>query len=140
MPILGDSVSIFQLAFGVNAVLPVLISDFETVRDDAADSVLRKIKEFQPQFVLKEEDRFEFVDFTFKSVAGLRHARIVTRLIGALSLVLCALSLVALCWSALRPKEEISSARLFAFVGATLIVGPALYVARNEYLKWFYRI
>lgn len=139
MPTLGDSVSIFQLAFGVNAVLPTLISGFEKVRDDAADSVLSKIKEIQPEFEVKEEDRFEFVDFIFNSVARLRYARIGTRLIGGLSLVFCALSLIALYWAALRPKEEISATRLFEFVTATLIVGPALYFARNEYLKRFYR-
>lgn len=117
----------------------MLISRFEKVRDDAADSVLCKIKEIQPESEVKEEDRFEFVEFVFKSVARLRHARIITRVIGGLSLVFCALSLTALCWAALRPHDEMSATLLFGFVTATLIAGPPLYLARNECLKRSYR-
>jgi O-antigen ligase len=139
MPTLSASSSIFQLAFGVNAVLPVLISDFEAVRKDAAESFLEKIKEYHPEFELKQEDRINFVDFTFNSSTGLRRARIITRLTGFISLVLCGLSLVALCGSALEPDQQISSSLFFAFVGATLIVGPIFYFARNQYLQSFYR-
>jgi hypothetical protein len=139
MPTLAASTSIFQLAFGVNAVLPVLISDFEAVRKQAADSILQKIKEYRPDFQLKERDRIDFVDFTFQSTRGLRHAGIITRLTAFISLALCGLSLAALCWSALKPDQQISSQEFFVFVGATLIGGPVLYFARNYFLKWLYK-
>jgi len=140
MPTLSASNSIFQLACGVNAVLPVIISDFETVRKEAADSLLRKIKEYCPDFELKERDRIDFVDFSFRSTTGLRHANLITRFTALTSLVLCGLSLTALCWAALKPDQEVSSKLFFTFVGVTLVGGPLLYVSRNAYLKWLYRL
>jgi hypothetical protein len=135
---LSASNSVLQLAFGVNAVLPVLISDFQVVRNEAADSLLRKIKEYRPDFELKERDRIAFMDFTFRSSRGLRFARLVTHVTGFLSLALCGLSLAALCWSAVRPNEQISSKLFLVFVGVTLIGAPSFYLARNLFLKWFY--
>ncbi len=140
MPTLSASASVFQLAFGINAVLPVLISDFENVRREAADSLLRKIREHRPDFVLKERDRIDFVDFTFRSSTGLRHAKTITLTSGLTSSLLCALSLSALCWAAFRPDEQISPKLFLWFVGLTLIVGPLFYVMRNRYLKWLYSV
>ncbi len=140
MPTLSASNSVFQLACGVNAVLPVLISDFERVKEEAADTLLRKIKEYCPGFELKERERIDFVDFSFRSTVGLRHAHIITRITVIISLVLCGISLAALCWAALKPDHEVSSGLFFAFVGITLIGGPLLYIARDAYLKWLYSI
>jgi hypothetical protein len=138
MPTLSASSSVFQLAFGVNAVLPVLISGLEGVREKAADSLLRKIKEYRPEFEIKERDRIDFVEFTFRSSRGLRYARIITYVTVFISLIFCGLSLAALCWSALEPGQEFSSDLFFAFVGTTLIGGPLLYIARNRFLRWLY--
>jgi hypothetical protein len=140
MPRLVDCSSIFQLAFGVNAVLPAVLAEFELVRREAAESLLRKIKEYRPDFQLKERDRIDFVDFTFRSSRGLRHARTVTRLTAFISVAFCGLSLVALCLAALNPEAQLSFKRLLAFVGMTLIIGPLVYIARNSYLKWLYRV
>ena len=140
MPTLSNCSSIFQLAFGVNAVLPALIADFEFVKKEAANSLLRKIRESRPDFELKERDRIGFVDFVFQSSSGLRHARLVTRATACISLAFCGVSLVALCMAALKPEARLSSTRLFEFVGMTLIFGPLFYIARNSYLKWLYRV
>jgi hypothetical protein len=139
MPKLTDCNSIFQLAFGMNAVLPAVIADFEFVRNEVADSLLRKIKECLPQFELKERDRIDFVDFTLRSSRGLRHARTITRLTAFISVAFCAISLVALCLSALNPEAQLSRGWLFAFVATTLVVGPLFYIARNSFLKWLYK-
>lgn len=140
MPTLGASNAVFQLAFGVNAVLPILIADFEQVRKQAAESFLSKIKEHRPDFALKEQDRIDFVDFAFRSSRGLRHARMLTYITILVSLLFCGFSLVALCWAAQQPEREISSRLFYWFVGVTLIGGPSFYVARNSYLKWLYRV
>jgi hypothetical protein len=138
MPTLSSSNSLFELAFGVNAVLPMLIDEFTVVREQAAESILRKINEYRPDFKLKERQRLRFVEFTFKSSPGLRHSKMVTYITGLISVVLCALSLSALYWSALDPNREYSSKLLFVFVGLTLVFGPLFYVVRNYYLKWLY--
>jgi hypothetical protein len=140
MPTLSASNSIFQLAFGVNAVLPSLISDFESTRKEAADSLLRKIKHYCPDFELKEQERVDFIDFSFRSTAGLRHGRAVTHATAFISLLLCAFSLAALCWAALKPEEQVSTKFFLEFVGVTLVGGPLLYVGRNAYLKWIYSV
>jgi len=57
MPTLTASTSIFQLAVGVNAILPALISDFEAVRDQVAELFMRQIREHDPDFNVKECDR-----------------------------------------------------------------------------------
>ena len=140
MPTLSSANTVFQLAFGVNAVLPVLVADFERVRTEAAHSLLRKIKEYRPDFELKERDRLDFVDFTLRSSPGLRSARLVTHLTALLSLAFCGLSLAALCWAALSPEHQISSKLFFTFVALTLIFGPLFYIARDRYLVWLYKV
>lgn len=140
MPTLSASASVFQLAFGINAVISVLISDFESVREEAADSLLRKIREYRPDFDLKERDRIDFIDFTFRSSRGLRHAKAITWLNVFFSLTLCALSLAALCWSAFRPDQQISSKLFLWFVALTFFAGPFFYFIRNRFLKWLYSV
>jgi hypothetical protein len=140
MPTLSASTSVFQLAFGINAVISVLISEFENVRKEAADSLLRKIREYRPDFDLKERDRLDFMDFTFRSSRGLRHAKAITWINIFFSLMLCALSLACLCWAALRPDEQISSKLFLWFVVFTFFVGPLFYFIRNRLLKWLYSV
>jgi hypothetical protein len=140
LPTLSSSTSIFQLAVGVNAALPVLISDYERMRDRAAESMLRKIHELNPDFELKERDREEFISFTLRSIAGLRHAQRLTHYVVALSITLSAIALIALCWAAIDPDQVISIKQLLTFVGVTLIAGPAFYVLTNRHLKWLYSI
>jgi hypothetical protein len=140
MPTLSASNSLFELAFGVNAVLPVLISDFERIKEQAAESLLRKLKECRPHFELKERDRVDFVDFAFRSNVGLRHAHWATRIVSVLSIVFCIASLGALVWSAHSPDQQVDFRCLVAFVAVTLVFAPSLYVARDRYLKWLYSI
>jgi hypothetical protein len=140
MPTLSASNSIFQLAVGVNAVLPILVSDYEGMRDRAAESMLRKIRELYPRFEIKERDREEFISFMLRSTNGLRHAQRLTHSVALLSTMLSAISLAALCWAAIEPDWGISVKQLFTFVGATLIAGPAFYAATNRHLKWIYSI
>ena len=137
---LSSSNSIFQLAVGVNAVLPVLISDYEGIRDKAADSTLRKIQELNPTFELKERDRQEFISFTLRSTTGLRYAQRLTFWMAVISITLSAASLTALCWAAIEPERTISVKELLVFVGVTLIASPLFYVATNRHLKWIYSI
>jgi hypothetical protein len=139
MPTLSASSSLFQLAVGVNAVIPALISDFEIVRNQAADSLLRNIGEYNPAFTLKERDRHAFISFCLKASGGLRLAKVLTHITVSLALSLCALSLGALCWSATQPNREISVQYFFWFVAVTLVIAPSFYVARNLILKQIYR-
>lgn len=140
MPTLAECNSIFQLAVGINAVLPAVLSGFEETRMQAAELFLRKIRECRPDFELKERDRPEFVNFVFQSVNGLRYARRITRFIGAASVALAASSLGLLVLAALEPLREISREQLYWFVLVSLIVAPALYMARNSFLKWLYGV
>jgi hypothetical protein len=52
---LGAANSIFQLAVGVNAVIPVLLSGLRSARAAAADTMLRKISEQFTEFKLEEQ-------------------------------------------------------------------------------------
>jgi len=140
MPTLASSSSILQLAVAVNAVFPVLISDFEEVRDKTAESLLRKIKEYRPDFVLKERDRLEFVSFTFQSSKGLRHAKFITGFTAVLSIMLSSISLAGLCCAAIWPDNRISVKQLLFFVGVSLVGAPLFYLGRNRYLRWLYSV
>lgn len=135
---LSSANSLFELAFAVNAVLPALVSEFERVKSDAADSLLKKVREARPQFELREGDRLEFIDFAYRSSPGLRLGWYMTRAVSVVSLLLCVLSLGALVWSASRPLEEIPDRDLHIFVALAFAVGPAFYVARDRYLRWIY--
>lgn len=140
MPSLADCNSIFQLAVGVNAVLPRLFSGFERTRDQAGELFARKIGECRTDFVLKECDRSDFMHFVFASVSGLRHARTITRTVAAISIGLVAWSLGMLVMAAVEPTKPISLAELGWFVVLNLIAGPTLYMARNALLRWLYEL
>jgi hypothetical protein len=130
--------SLFQLGVGVNAVLPLLIADFETVRDRTAESLLRKIKEFKPDFDIKERDRQEFVSFVLRSTRGLRVAKWLTGVMGAVSLALSGISLVALYYAAIEPSRNISTEMVRIFISVTLVGAPVLYVSINYLYKQLY--
>jgi hypothetical protein len=138
MPTLGASSSIFQLAVGVNAVLPILISDFESVRDQVIESILRNIKEFKPEFNVKANERQEFVTFCLRASGGLKIMIILTRLTLLLSASVSAGSLAMLCWSSIQPGCVISLRQFFWFVGIALVVAPIFYILRNGVLKAIY--
>lgn len=140
MVTLGGCDSLLQLAFGANAVLPLLISDFEALREKAAEVLVRKLKEFDPTFNLRERDRVEFVEFAFRSSPGLRRAHYVTRATVCLALGLCGLSLLGLGVAALKPEQQISDRLFFGFFGFALVIAPFVYYARNVYLKWLYSV
>lgn len=138
MPSLSASNSLFELSFGVNAVLPALFAGFHAVKEKAAESLLRKLKEVKPGFEIRERDIPDFIDFHFKSSRGLRHAKYITYITAFISLSLCATSLAALCWSAENPNFEVPSKYLYAFVGLTLVAAPIFYWLRDRYLQWLY--
>jgi hypothetical protein len=140
MPLLSASTSVFQLAFGINAVLPIVMNDFEKVREELADMQLRKIKEYNSQFNIRERDWPEFVEFVFLSSRGMRFAQRITHLTALLSLVLCIVSLAFLCWSATAPDHLMSSQHFYWFVAATLVIAPILYYARDRGLKALYKL
>lgn len=141
MPItLSASNSLFELAFGVNAILPALFAGFRDVKEKAADSLLRKIKELHPEFEIAERDRLDFVKYHFDSSRGLRHAKHVTNITAVLALSMCATALVALCLSAAEPNREVPPLLLFSYVGVALVGAPIVYWLRDQYLQWLYSI
>lgn len=73
MVTLSAATSVFQLAVGVNAVMPVLLSDLERARFDVAESLLRKLKENFPNFEVKDRDRHFFITFTSASIRGFKY-------------------------------------------------------------------
>jgi hypothetical protein len=93
-------------------------------RRRAADSLLRKIQEDLPDFQVRERERHQYVSFVVRSSNGLRHAKKITGLIAFVSVIASVLSLAALVWAAVNPKQEISTSVLMVFVFFTLIGAP----------------
>lgn len=112
---LSDGNSVFQLAFGLNAVIPILVASFDDVKEKTAESLLRKIREHQPKFALKENERVDFTEFHFGSNKGLQYARIITRVVICASLIFCGISLGALVWAAVDPEHEIQTSMFYLF-------------------------
>lgn len=138
LPSLASASTIFQLAFAINAIFPVVISDVERLREKAADSLLQKLKEVRPAFKLSERDRLEFIDFVCRSTGGLRRLPTIARLPVYLSVLNCGASLMALYWSAIEPGYGIPRAGLFCFTIITLVIAPLLYFAHSRFLNWLY--
>jgi hypothetical protein len=135
MPTLAESGSVFQLAAGVNLIVSVIISDFDKAREQIAELILRKIREFIPDFSVGERSRRQVIRFLFRFTPGLRFAQIWTRFLIAWSIAMAAISLFALYDATLEPGRNISVVKFRLFFGVTLVGSPILYLTQGLFLR-----
>lgn len=138
MPTLAACGNIFSLAFGVNAIIPIALSDLQRAKENVSNSKLRSIQEAVTDFKVTEKDRSHFIEFTFKSSGGLRIAEFLTYFTLAWAMALSAISLWELYQSAENPNRIISSEWLAAYITVALVIAPTLYFVRERAIKWIH--
>ena len=68
---LVDCATIFQLAFGVNAILPTMILAYRKTQENIVRWVAKEIDKHEPEFAIDDSDLGDFVDFVTDLNAGL---------------------------------------------------------------------
>jgi hypothetical protein len=133
---LANCTSIFEVAFGVNAVATAAALYFKVTHREVAR---RMYAEFRPPDSPVEgplaERRFE--DFILQASPGLRGARRAYRVLMFVGLGAALTAFIGLMLSATSPQTVIPSAALWAFAIFTIIVLPVAYWLYQQFLAWF---
>jgi hypothetical protein len=141
-----DTASIFQLAFGVNAVLPAVHLAFRRTHESISRRFADELQKQHSEFKFDEWEMSEFRRFVFGSSRGLKfasRAKIVPILMFLIAIVLSFLGLIK---AATAPQDTLNSELVWSFAIYSLIVCPSvglmyeLFLGRLEHLivlRWF---
>lgn len=128
--------SIFQLAFGLNAVFVVLLNRYLTLRTDLTDEFIRKLNAHNPALDLAGK-RKHVTKYLFRTMVGYRAFNTFLFFCIVLALFSSGVSLYFLLKAALDPTEEISSTLVTWLTLGFVVVNPVLYFAFLRASDWF---
>ena len=136
---LGECASIFQLAFGVNAIVPALYISLHTTRETLENVFANALK--HPDFRMKIElnEALEFASFI---VAGARGSRVAGRQLiipGILMGVSVLFSFFGLMGAAICPDVRIPNGILWIFSIYSLFICPGVGFFYETRLRWLRR-
>jgi hypothetical protein len=129
--------SIFQLAFGVNAVFALLLNHYFSLRAKLTDEFIRKLKTHNPALSLDGKQK-HITKYLFRAIGGYRifHAYFIFCIVVAI--VSSGVSLCYLLQAALAPTAKISSTILAVLTIGFLIISPILYFVFLRASDWFF--
>lgn len=133
---LSDTASIAQLAFGLNAVMPVLTGHFRSAHTCVAETVEKEVKKHHPDFTVNASDKKAFAEMANSSVYGVKMA---DKIRPWIFFAACASSLSSfsiLVAAATHPDIEFPNIFIFIYATVTVILLPMLYFAWGLFLKF----
>lgn len=135
MALCTNSTSLFELAFGVNAVYAALSTQLSDTKTRLADVALANFQQIDPSFVVPLNERAVLEDWISKSLGGFKLAHRLRLIPQLLSLALGAIAAITLVQTALwGDKCSINDTGLIVFSTVSLLVAPALYHSFNALL------
>lgn len=133
---LSDTASIAQLAFGLNAVMPVLTGHFRSAHACVAETVEKEVKKHHPDFTVNASDKKAFAEMANSSVYGVKMA---DKIRPWIFFAACASSLSSfsiLVAAATHPDIEFPNIFIFIYATVTIILLPMLYFSWGLFLKF----
>ena len=134
---LGDTASIFQLAFGLNAVLPSFVLFYRQTRASIGKSFLKQAAKLKVDLSIDDRDMDQFLEFPESSNAALR----ISNRLKWIPVGLCGLALLISFWgilhSAITPDNKVGDGFLWAFAVFSLILCPLAGIACHIWLSCF---
>jgi hypothetical protein len=137
---LQNTVSIFQLAFGVNAVVPALHVAFRRTQDSLATRLVRDLRKLVPTFELDEKNLERLGLVVSTTLPGLKLAnrlKIIPFFMLGTAMVISFFGLVL---SAVQPAFELSDGWVWVLSIYILIVCPGSYLLYHALLKGLERL
>jgi hypothetical protein len=138
MATLESCASIFQLAFGVNAVVTASQLYFRRTHREIAQTLYIELRPGDSTLSGAHIEH-AFERYVFRAIPGLRAARFLYRLLMTVGLAATLLSLVALVASALQPWRPVPVDSVWIYAGATLVLLPMTYWLYERFLDWLQR-
>lgn len=137
MALCSNSTSLFELAFGVNAVYAALSTRLADTRTQLADVALKNFQLVDPHFVVPLNERAILEDWISRAFSGYQLAYRLRLIPQLLSLALCAIAIFALLQTArLGDKCEVKDTQLIWFSAVALLIAPVLYHLYNALLAY----
>jgi hypothetical protein len=137
---LQNCASVFQLGFGVDAIVPALYFAFRRTQDSLADRLAYEIQKKTPEFYKTEKEVEVLRAFVFNTVPFVKWSyrlRIVPVLFLTIGLVASFFGLVL---SAVEPNYDLPNPWVWTFSVYTLLFCPATYFSYRLLLKGLERL
>jgi hypothetical protein len=128
--------SIFQLAFGVNAVFVILLNHYLGLKASLTEDFIRKLQELDPSLLL-DGKRKHLTKYLIRAMVWYRIFNAYFLFCIALAVISCAVSVYYLLQAALVPDEKISSVLLTTLTYIFLVANPILYFVFLRSSEWF---
>ena|ERR1041384_1216113 len=135
-----DTASIFQLAFGVNAVLPAVYFAFRRTHESIASRFASELKKIDGEFKFDESEMIEFRRFVYLSSAGLRATDRIKFVPLFLFAGAVAFSFVGLMLAATNPHGSLSNTLVWVFSVYALLISPTIGLLYELWLHQFERL
>lgn len=126
--------SIFEIAFGVNAVSFALLSRLRKTKQQLASFIENRIKQIDGNFELLETEKRDFVDFVFRSSNGLKIAHYAGLIAASIAAFATFFSIFVLLFSAEYPQIEIPIKDATIISICLLLLCPAIYMLYDRFL------
>lgn len=120
------TISIFQLAFGVNAVFVWLLDHHTVIKNKIVEDFLIKVNAYEPNFLTKENSKF-LTTYISKTVRGYKIVKAFFIILFIVALSSCGISIFCLLYAALHPQKKISPGLPVVLSIIFIIVNPILY-------------
>ena len=140
MATLQNCASLFQLGFGVNAIVPALYFTFRRTQESLASRLSQEIQKTNPEFYKLEREKeilhrfvFEWVPFV-KLSYRLRNIPALFLTLGLIS------SFFGLVFSAIQPNHELPNSWVWLFSIYALLFCPSTYLLYGMLLKGLERL
>lgn len=123
---LVDCATIFQLAFGVNAILPTIILAYRRTQDNIVQWVSKTIDKHKPEFAIEPSEMGEFLDFVTGLNPGLSALGLGKRIPIVASGISLFASFFGMIFAATTPDRHLGNGILWLFAVYSLVVCPSL--------------
>jgi hypothetical protein len=132
----GTSASIFQLAFGLNAVLPALFLTYRGLQASLARYLVEELRKIDPSLTLGEREMVVVRHYVRYGFPAIRLSRSLGLGVGGLFIVALILSFLGLLMSAIKSDEPLHDWSVILFSVFAVIMCPALGIIYDRWI-WF---
>jgi hypothetical protein len=133
----GNTASIFQLAFGVNAVLPTVYFAYRRAHDSLAKRLAEEISNIDPSLTFGEREMIVVRHFVRYGFPGMRLSRSVGFVLAGLFGVAVGLSFLGLLLSAINTGGDLADWLVLLFSAFALVLCPVAGILYDRWL-WFF--
>jgi hypothetical protein len=123
---LVDCATIFQLAFGVNAILPAIVIAYRRTQTNIVRWVSKEVDKHRPEFAIDESEMADFLDFATDLHHGLKSLGWAKRIPITACMISLVVSFFGLLFAATRPDAHLSNGLLWSFAIYSLVICPSL--------------